>query len=538
MRGSRGVRLLFATVLAMCVDACSFLVDSKAEQCETHDDCNARGGAFAGAVCTKDKTCLATCTTNRGCMDALGGPAICHRDTAKCAPLLSQDCLTIFQEDNAIEKDNAVVLGILMPQTGENAQSMKPRVNAIELARRHIHKANSGLPGINSGPSRPLVLVSCTDADDYRRAARHLAEVVRVPAIVGPAFSGVTTNVAKEVTIPRGVLIISPSATSPTLTDLADNGLVWRTAPSDVLQATAMVQLVEQHIEKEIRATQMLAMTAQIKVAVVHKGDTYGGGLGNALFKTLRFNGKTPAANAENYLQIDYGDPLKTPDAMAANYTKAVNDLVAFKPNIIITVGTTEAVTEVFAKVEEKWTDTNRPRHIVADGLQVPELIEKIGANDQLRRRVFGTIGAAFGENYDSFVNEYRLNFGSDTQADSYAAGAYDATLLLAYSIANAGSRPLKGSLINEGLKKTAMTGGSGPVIRAGYEDINKAFAAMSGTGIDYNGASGPLNFDIVTGEAPADIQIWCVSSKKAFAPTGLNFSASAGNLVGAISCP
>lgn len=528
--------LLFA---ASCIEACSFIVDTKAEQCESSADCNALGGAFVGAVCSKDKVCLASCTTNRACMDAIGGPAICHRDTSKCAPLLSQDCKTIFSEPNAVEKDNAVVLGILLPQTGENAASMKPRVNAVELARRHIHKANSGLPGVSGGASRPLVLLSCTDADDPLRAARHLAEVVRVPAIIGPAFSGVTTNVAKEVTIPRGVLIISPSATSPTLTDLVDNGLVWRTAPSDVLQATAMIQLVEKHIEEDVRTNLMLPMSAQIRLAVVHKGDAYGTGLGGALFKGLRYNGgKTPSANADNYLQIDYGDPTK--GDVSANYIKAVDQLVAFKPHVIITVGTTEAVTEVFAKVEEKWTDPSRPRHIVADGLQVPELIEKIGTNDQLRRRVYGTIGAATGVNYDSFVNEYKLAFGTDTQADSYAAGAYDATLLVSYAIAAAGNKPLKGSLVNEGLKKTAVTGAM--AIQSGYDDINKAFGAMPGAGIDYNGASGPLNFDVITGEAPADIQIWCVRAASgkasAFVPSGLNFSASSGMIQGSLACP
>ena len=149
-----------------------------------------------------------------------------------------------------------------------------------------------------------------------------LAEVVRVPAIVGPAFSGVTTTVAKEVTIPRNVLVISPSATSPSLTDLQDNGLVWRTAPSDVLQAKAMVLAVQDFVEPEVRATYMIAAGSPIRVAVVHKGDTYGAGLGNALFKTLKFNGLGAAANGGNYKQFDYGDPDKlTPEQLTAGLT-------------------------------------------------------------------------------------------------------------------------------------------------------------------------------------------------------------------------
>lgn len=513
---------------------CSFVVDTDADQCESSADCTSRGGAFVGAICTRDKICLATCTTNKGCIEAVGGPAICVRETLKCAPLLSQDCATVLQEPNAIENDAAVVIGILMPQTGQNAASMKPRVNAIELARKHIDKANSGLPGIRGGPSRPLVLLSCTDADDALRAARHLAEVVHVPAIIGPAFSGVTTNVAKVVTVPRGVLIISPSATSPQLTALDDNGLVWRTAPSDVLQATAMIQLVQKEVEPGVRSALSLTPADKIRVAVVHKGDAYGSGLGGALFTGLRFNGTTPVMNGEAYQQFDYGDPQKVD--ITANYKPTVDAILKFKPHILITIGTTEAVTEIFAKVEDQWMEPAfKPRHIVADGLQVPELAAKVSANDALRRRVFGTIGAATGPTYDTFVNAYKLAFGTTTAADSYSAGAYDAMLLVSYAIAAAGSRPLTGAMINEGLKKTAVIGAK--PIRAGYDDINLGFAEMPNAGIDYDGASGPLNFDPVSGEAAADIQIWCVKGTS-FAPSGYNFSAASGMIEGKVSCP
>lgn len=533
--------LLFAVAVAASF-SCSFIVDTTADQCETTADCAAKGGAFVGAVCTRERTCFAKCTSNKSCIDAVGGPAICLRDTATCAPLLSDDCKTILKDEGALENDGAVVLGILMPQTGANAASMVPRVNSMELARRHIQKYAGGLPGTKGGPPRPLVLLSCTDANDALRAARHLAEVVRVPAIIGPAFSGVTTDVATLVTIPAGVLVISPSATSPTLTDLKDNGLVWRTAPSDVLQATAMVQLVEKEVEPAVRAALMLAASDKIKLAVVHKGDAYGGGLGAALFTSLRFNKASPSANEGSYKQIDYGDPLKMPGTIAASYAAAVDELVAFKPHILITVGTAEAVTEIFAKLEEKWTEPNyRPRHIVADGLRVPELLAAMSGKDELRKRVFGTIGASTGPTYDAFANQYKLAFGTDTSPDSYSAGAYDATLLLSYAIAAAADAKLKGSVINEGLKKTAVTNG-GLVVQAGYDDLNKGFSAMPGTGIDYNGASGPLNFDPVTGEAPADIQIWCVrnaSGKLSYAPSNLYFSAASGSLQGMmLSCP
>jgi len=535
MRG--WAKVLGIAALSLSIEACSFLVDSSPEQCSSHGDCTSRGGAFANSVCTKDHLCLTTCTTNKGCIDALGEPAICVRSSSKCAPLLTVDCKKIWQEDPAsIENDNAVVLGIMLAHTGDDATAEVPRINAVELARRHIHRAATGLPSVGSGASRPLVMLSCDDAADPIRAARHLAEVVRVPAIVGPAFSGVTTNVATEVTIPRDVLVISPSATSPSLTDLADKGLVWRTAPSDVLQAKAMVLAIEKFVEPEVRAAYAIPEATKIRVAVVHKGDAYGAGLGNALFKTLKFNGAGASANGANYTQIDYGDPQKlTAEEMTAKYDAAVKQLVASRPHIIITAGTAEAVLNVFSPLEAQWTEPAfKPRHLVSDGLQIPQMQTALTANDNLRRRVLGTIGEASGPRFDDFKNEYKLAFGTDTVPDAYAAGAYDATMLLAFAIAGAGNKPLTGSIINENLQKTAI--GGSEVIEAGYSSVNAGFRAMAIGGIDYNGASGPLDFDRDKGEADADIQLWC-SKGGAFVASGATFIAKQGNILGTPNC-
>jgi len=54
-----------------------------------------------------------------------------------------------------------------------------------------------------------------------------------VAAIMGADCSGVTGAIASNVAVPNGVVMISPSATSPGLTTLDDKGLFFRTAPSD-----------------------------------------------------------------------------------------------------------------------------------------------------------------------------------------------------------------------------------------------------------------------------------------------------------------
>jgi hypothetical protein len=54
------------------------------------------------------------------------------------------------------------------------------------------------------------------------------------------------------------------------------------------------------------------------------------------------------------------------------------------------------------------------------------------------------------------------------------------------------------------------MVGGAS--IEPGPDGISPAFQALrGGSAIDYNGASGRLDFDLDTGEAVADIETWCI---------------------------
>src|SRR5690606_41222187 len=61
-----------------------------------------------------------------------------------------------------------------------------------------------------------------------------------VGVISGSMASNVTIAIAESVTIPNGVLMITPTSTAPGITDLADDGLVYRILSSDVLQGEAL----------------------------------------------------------------------------------------------------------------------------------------------------------------------------------------------------------------------------------------------------------------------------------------------------------
>lgn len=508
------------------------------DTCETDADCAALG--FASATCDGEtKTCVpgggsAACETADECEQRNGGkPSICRADTKTCAQLTSEDCTEVFGE---YKDPNAIVLGFLGPLVGADKSTGEPIRNGSKLAFNEI-KNNGGLPGLNGGQPRQLAMVYCHDLDapenDPYRAAKHLVTDVGVPAIIGPAFSGVMINTTKQVTIPAGVLTISGSATSPQITGIDDNDLVWRTCPSDALQAIPLAALVPP-LEEQIRAEQTLMPTDQIRVSMTVKGDAYGTGLADEVTPQLTFNdGKTAVQNGDNFKRIDYDDPSTNP---MVDYTTVIAEVIAHKPHVVLLFGTTESANELFDGIEAAWGDIAppipRPYYLLPDGGKVAELLEKIGDNEDRRKRVRGTVPGVAGELYDAFKLRYKAFIKEDPLA--YAETGYDAAYLLAYSIVAEKEKPITGVNIADGLKH--MIKGTG--IDAGPTDINAAYQALDSAGeIDYTGASGPLNFDIATGEAKADIDIWCVgrnaNNDAVFLSSGQRYDAAMNKVVG-----
>ena len=128
-----------------------------------------------------------------------------------------------------------VKIGTLFAYTGDLATSGPSLRNAADLAAKHINLAGGVL-----GAEIALVHKDTgTDRDIAKDNAIRLVEEEKVGAIVGAPSSGVTVHVARSVTIPRHVVLISPSSTSPDITTLEDDDFVFRTAPSDALQGVS-----------------------------------------------------------------------------------------------------------------------------------------------------------------------------------------------------------------------------------------------------------------------------------------------------------
>ena len=116
---------------------------------------------------------------------------------------------------------------------------------------------------------------------------------------MGADCSGVTGAIATNVAVPNGVVMISPSATSPGLTDLNDNGYFFRTAPSDARGGQVLADITKDRKVKSL--------------AVTHTNNDYGKGLADVYVAAVKAHGiKVTAVTAHEEGKGDYGAEVAT----------------------------------------------------------------------------------------------------------------------------------------------------------------------------------------------------------------------------------
>jgi hypothetical protein len=349
-------------------------------------------------------------------------------------------------------------------------------------------------------------------------------------------------------TIPGDTLLFTSSATEAAITTLETaktnpDNLVWRTCPSDNIQAQALVL----HFPSVVAAAEHRYPnidTTHLKVVVAHHSAAYGSGLAEALegqipgFTGLSFNGKLATDPTNNGCTADSSTSVGSPTDPTAcfldvNYQDASNadylaTIAAFDPDIVFVFGDNEGPDVIFRGVEKAWAapaDDHYPFWIFSDGGEdsslwasstMPTMAADITTEDQ-RERVTGSVPGTNSTAWPPY-NQFLLHFGgspysSDESPDQLGpAGAYDIMYLLAFSTVMVGQNPLTGpNLVSLGLKKM-QHGGSMVPFQIGPQSLPAAFTTLSGDGpVNVAGVSGALPFTGTGDITTADIQIWCV---------------------------
>jgi branched-chain amino acid transport system substrate-binding protein len=159
-----------------------------------------------------------------------------------------------------------VKLGVLFGFTGP-IESLAPAMgDGAELAMEEVTKSGKLLDSATVTPVR-----ADTGCIDNGLAVANGEKLVAegVNGIIGGDCSGVTGAILQNVAIPNGMVMISPSATSPGLSTMEDNGLFFRTSPSDAREGQVMAEILK---ERGINS-----------IALTYTNNDYGKGLADAI---------------------------------------------------------------------------------------------------------------------------------------------------------------------------------------------------------------------------------------------------------------
>jgi hypothetical protein len=473
---------------------------------------------------------VAECTQNSDCNvgAALDGndAAICLKTIGRCVPLLSPDCRTLTGD---YRDDRTIVIGSMFSLTGAQAGTNLPRQQSAMLAVEEINRAG-GIPrGTTSADARPLLLVSCDESVDLMRAANHLVNELRVPAIVGPNTSQDVLDLSNKLTIEAGVVAMTPSGLASSIADLLDNHMTWQMAPNDVQRGPMMIQQInalEAAIKEERRVD-------RIKLAVVFRDDALGVGSRVSL-NPLVLNGKPliDPVNLGNHVRID---PY---DFSQVDQHGLIEAYLLFEPDIIVLAGTADIVPNVMLPLEQRWpADKPRPIYLTIDPVKSIELLNAVAANDDLRQRIRGTGTTPSPRSksiYDAFRVSYELRYPGSSASGSGTGPSYDAVYALAFAMAATKDQPLTGQTIVQGLAK--LSGGAVEVevqstqILAGFQRL------VAGQSIEAIGTFGPLAWGPNGAVIGGTLEVWCIgvtAGRAGYQSSGLTLDLGSGRTSG-----
>ena len=164
-----------------------------------------------------------------------------------------------------------VKLGVEFGFTGPIESLTGPMAAGAEMAMKEV---------TDSGMLMDGAMVTSIRADDgcidnglaVSSAERLISEGIN--GLIGGDCSGVTGAILQNVAIPNGMVMISPSATSPGLTTMEDNGLFFRTSPSDAREGEVMAEILKE------RGVESIALT--------YTNNDYGKGLADAIESSFK----------------------------------------------------------------------------------------------------------------------------------------------------------------------------------------------------------------------------------------------------------
>ncbi|WP_134725844.1 ABC transporter substrate-binding protein [Paracoccus luteus] len=342
-----------------------------------------------------------------------------------------------------------IKIGLSLGFTGP-LESMSPNMaKGAELAMKEV--SDSGKLLDRSTVTSVQADNTCADAAASVAAVERLVTAEKVNGIMGGMCSGETIASLEKVAVPNGMVMISPSATSPALTDIDDKGFFFRTSPSDARQGEVMTDVI---MDRGIKS-----------VAVTYTNNDYGKGLAEAFKSSFEGKGGTVTIMAAH-------------DDGKADYSAEVGALAAAGGEALVVAGYVDQGGSgiVRGSMDAGAFDT----FVFPDGMISDALVTRFGTELE---NSFGQNPSSEGPGRDAFIKVAETAGFDGTSA--FAAESYDAAALMMLAMQAAKSSDPK--VYKD--KVLDVANAPGEKIAAG--ELAKGLELLAaGTDIDYDGAT------------------------------------------------
>lgn len=362
--------------------------------------------------------------------------------------LLALAATTMMTSAAFADDHSEVKIGTILGYTGPIESLTGPMADSAEMAMDEVTASGKLLGGAKVTSIRGDS--TCVDAAAATAAAERLITSDKVNAIMGADCSGVTTAILQNVALANGIVMISPSATSPALSTVEDNDLFFRTAPSDARQGQVLAEILK---DKGVKSA-----------AMTYTNNDYGKGLAESIQRNFEELGGKITISAAH--EDGKGD-----------YSAEVGALAQAGGDVLIVAGYLDQGGKgvIQASLDSGAFDT----FVLPDGMIGDALPEAIG--DALNGS-YGTVpgtDSKGAEIFDTMAKEKGI------KPDAFSAESYDAAALILLSMQAAKSTK------SEDFKSKVMEVANAPGEKILPGELGKALELLAaGQDIDYVGAT------------------------------------------------
>ncbi len=343
-----------------------------------------------------------------------------------------------------------IKIGIVLSTTGLLGPMGEDMMKSSRMAVKEINAAGGVLKS----------QVELIEEDDATEAAKCLERVKKLVDIDGvKVLVGGMTSGAAMATGPylaeKEVVMVTPSATSPAVSDQPWKNWVFRTTPHDAFQGEVLAEVVMEQ--------------GFTKLATIVQDNPYGVGLEKALVDALKEAGWT----GEHVASVHF-DPAKK------DYRTELETIKGKNPDVILGVTYAEDGIIVFKQALEMGLD--KIAWLGCDGNYGDGMFAEPKSAEFMEKAIIAGSRAAgpSGATYDKFAAAYKAETGKDSSV--YCDTTYDAIMMIAKAIE-----------------------------KAGKYDAKAVREALLQLGKNYDGASGISTFDSKGDRVSGTFELWKV---------------------------